>query len=251
MKQCPQCGSTYTDDTLRFCLTDGAALEEHDPAKTEKFELEQTTAESSLKPTENARVRIDLPAREEDPYKSSRPPAVETTGTKKGVSWGVVAGIVAALLIVIGVLGSVIVYLAIQNGDQGSDVAAGENGSGEDMARLKDKIEEPGNRLGSNSNIEIDRNAATPTPAPSEEEEPEFDDEVIKRVNSPKDGFLALRDLPDTEKGSRIAKIPHGDIVVLGRCQTKAVKIGIRTGYWCRARWEGLEGWVFDVWLTD
>src|SRR5690348_14767752 len=26
MKQCPQCRSTYTDDGLRFCLTDGSEL---------------------------------------------------------------------------------------------------------------------------------------------------------------------------------------------------------------------------------
>ena len=26
MKQCPVCKSTYTDDSLKFCLNDGAAL---------------------------------------------------------------------------------------------------------------------------------------------------------------------------------------------------------------------------------
>ena len=27
MKKCPQCGTTYTDESLRFCLADGAALD--------------------------------------------------------------------------------------------------------------------------------------------------------------------------------------------------------------------------------
>ena len=26
MKKCPKCGSSYTDDNLNFCLTDGARL---------------------------------------------------------------------------------------------------------------------------------------------------------------------------------------------------------------------------------
>ena len=28
MKQCPTCGSSYTDDTLVYCLQDGATLDE-------------------------------------------------------------------------------------------------------------------------------------------------------------------------------------------------------------------------------
>ncbi|MGD9629512.1 MAG: hypothetical protein AB7V18_09720 [Pyrinomonadaceae bacterium] len=30
MKQCPTCRSTYSDDTLRYCLADGAALSDLD-----------------------------------------------------------------------------------------------------------------------------------------------------------------------------------------------------------------------------
>ena len=33
MKRCPTCGSTYTDDTLRFCLQDGAVLKSLDDAE--------------------------------------------------------------------------------------------------------------------------------------------------------------------------------------------------------------------------
>lgn len=243
MKQCPQCGSTYTDDTLSFCLTDGAPLDIRDPARTERFELEQTTAETSLKPTENARVRIDLPSQQEQPYTPSSTARIGSTENTKGINRGVVAGLVAALIVVIGVLGSIIVYLAIQN--RGLE-AVDENSVG-----MTEKKEERDSSSRENLSDDTASTPTNPSPAPPEEDEPEFDEEVIKRVNSPNDGFLALRNLPDAEKGTRIAKIPHGDIVVLGRCQTKAVKIGIRTGYWCRARWEGLEGWVFDVWLTD
>jgi hypothetical protein len=44
LKQCPTCHSTFTDETLRFCLIDGAALEDtagattnYDPAATVKL----------------------------------------------------------------------------------------------------------------------------------------------------------------------------------------------------------------------
>src|SRR5688572_9490729 len=46
MKQCPACGTTYTDETLRFCLTDGGVL------------VEVAEAETVLRPG----VRVDIPS---------------------------------------------------------------------------------------------------------------------------------------------------------------------------------------------
>jgi hypothetical protein len=69
------------------------------------------------------------------------------------------------------------------------------------------------------------------------------------RVNSPGDGFLALRTYPDSELGDRILKIPHGATITVGSCTATRSIPGKRTGRWCRANYNGFTGWVFDAYL--
>lgn len=68
------------------------------------------------------------------------------------------------------------------------------------------------------------------------------------RVDSPGDGFLALRNLPSTDIGERIARIPDGTTIPIGGCLPR-IRIGNRTGRWCKASYGGYSGWVFDAWL--
>ncbi|MBX7170546.1 MAG: SH3 domain-containing protein [Pyrinomonadaceae bacterium] len=69
------------------------------------------------------------------------------------------------------------------------------------------------------------------------------------RVNSPNDGFLALRTDPSSDYGDRILQIPHGATVKVLGCQGFRVNIGGRSGRWCRVSYDGYTGWVFDGWL--
>lgn len=46
MKICPACNTTYTDDTLRFCMKDGTPLVSSDAASTQTNEEEQTVVSS-------------------------------------------------------------------------------------------------------------------------------------------------------------------------------------------------------------
>lgn len=69
------------------------------------------------------------------------------------------------------------------------------------------------------------------------------------RVNSPNDGFLALRSEPSSNYGDRILQIPHGAVVKVLGCQGFRVNIGGRSGRWCRISYEGYTGWAFDGWL--
>jgi hypothetical protein len=69
------------------------------------------------------------------------------------------------------------------------------------------------------------------------------------RVDSPGDGFLALRTLPNSEFGERILKIPHGATVAVGACGPVMRPIS-RSGRWCQARYNGRLGWVFDGYLV-
>ena len=65
------------------------------------------------------------------------------------------------------------------------------------------------------------------------------------RVNTPGDGFLALRSEPTTRRGKRLLKIPHGTVLTLGDCVTRP-----GDGRWCRASFQGEIGWVFDRYLV-
>src|SRR5439155_23358670 len=69
------------------------------------------------------------------------------------------------------------------------------------------------------------------------------------RVNSPADGFLALRTFPSSDLGDRILKIPHGATITVGGC-INASRVGAKPGLWCRANYNGYSGWVFDAFLS-
>ncbi|MBK6749005.1 MAG: SH3 domain-containing protein [Pyrinomonadaceae bacterium] len=69
-------------------------------------------------------------------------------------------------------------------------------------------------------------------------------------VNSPGDGFLALRSDPNSNIGYRILQIPHGANVRVLSCQGYSQNIGGRTGRWCRVSYGGTTGWAFDGWLV-
>lgn len=69
-------------------------------------------------------------------------------------------------------------------------------------------------------------------------------------VNSPGDGFLALRSEPNSNLGYRILQIPHGANVRVHSCQSYSQNIGGRTGRWCRVSYGGTTGWAFDGWLV-
>jgi len=249
MKRCPQCNSTYTDETLSFCLTDGAALVEDDPAKTEAFSAAGESEKIEPRETGRGRVNIEIgDAAEQSTIESQRP---ERSGS--GVSKLVVAMISLLLLVFAGATIGLAIYLFYFSQGPGKDVASNmSNERDAEIERLKQRVEELGNRIVEDPESE-DENTDTEIPVPTvlPEDDGEYDEEVIQRVNSPGDGFLALRDRPSATEGSRIARIPHGDIVVLGRCLDREETIGGRTGHWCRVKWEGRSGWVFDVWLID
>jgi hypothetical protein len=77
----------------------------------------------------------------------------------------------------------------------------------------------------------------------------ELSETKTARVDSPGDGFLALRKLPHSEIGERIAKIPHGATVEVGVCGPVVRPVN-RAGRWCQASYNGQTGWVFDAYLV-
>jgi len=237
MKRCPSCGTTYTDQTLRFCLADGATLTD--------LGGEQPTV---VRPG-GAPMRVDIP--QETQAFAAAPTIPQTYAAAPGGSSGngmkillavVVLGVLAIAALGVGAL----VYFR----SGGNEVAANTN---------------KGNTAPSTSPI------ASPTASPTSNQKDERDQRIANlekqlkeqknanraantttppasgttaRVNSPGDGFLALRSLPSSTAGSRILAIPHGATVSVGSCLG-----GGRGGRWCRASYNGYSGWVYDSYL--
>lgn len=235
MKRCPVCNTAYTDDTLSFCLSDGNPLDKED--------LEQETVVRNIgtgAPRTESRP-IDetwvMPSKGVDPAKAS-------------FSWLkiVIAGIVLLLLVVGGLgLTGVLIYFG-----QGREPNARIDPTPTPgPARSPSPDTEKEKLLEEIANIrrqldEQKKESASPDNQPDDEPA----SEEFATVNSPNDGFLALRSLPDSERGIRLAKIPHGHELEIIDCEAARKSISGRSGRWCLAEYNGIVGWVFDAWLT-
>ncbi len=233
MKNCPVCGTTYTDDSLSFCLADGTALRTGD---------EEPTA------VRKAGVRVDTP--------SAAPTIVvpdRATPSKNSSGLWVKIVLAAALLGIFaigafGLLGAMYFY---GTGGKEKEVVlnspsptpAVSHTPDKEKERLRDEIANIQKRLEEQKKTNVNT-----SPFPDNDDD-ERVSSITATVNSPGDGFLALRNIPDADRGVRIAKIPHGSEVELNNCEKTQVSISGRTGRWCRVEYNGLTGWVFDAWL--
>lgn len=234
MKTCPHCGTVYSDETLRFCLSDGTAL---------AGPTEEPTLVSGRRG--NTNVNFTPPTT----------PAFQAPGPTEKRSSRTLLKVIVALVVVgivgIALIGGVgLVYLISLNSNSGqapperpaepvrpsrSATPDAEKAKLEkELADLKEKLKEQPS-VSDNSN-----------PFPDSEDISVFKTAI---VNSPGDGFLALRNLPSTDAGDRIAKIPNGEKVEILACNPTEETIGDRSGKWCLVTWKETAGWVFDAWL--
>lgn len=231
MKQCPACKNTYTDDSLRYCLADGETL--------------LTIADKEEETVVRHGVRV--------PMTADQPPAKVTTAPKEGSGSGgliiklVIAAVVLLFLglLALGALG--FIYYSATGGNDNTPAVptpkptatptatpdAEKERLEKELADLQKKLEEQANK-----------------PSPSNTP-PGFENDGSPkaRVNSPNDGFLALRSLPDSEKGERLARIPHGTVVTLENCEKEKTTLAGKQGRWCMVTYKNNTGWVFDAWL--
>jgi hypothetical protein len=235
MKRCPVCGTTYTDVTLRYCLADGAAL----------------GGSLSEEPTLVSRdpLRVDI-GRPTDPAVAP-PTSVENKPPGGGGSL-----IIKILLALVGLGVLVVILVAAVAGFLYFNRDAG-NGPGVTITnKVPSSTPTPAQ---TNSDDELQRQIANlervlneqlkNLPANLDLDLPDDDSPTREaRVNSPGDGFLALRTFPSSETGERILQIPHGATVSVGGCLS-GNKVKSKPGRWCRASYNGYSGWVYDGYL--
>lgn len=234
MKQCPSCGTTYTDASLSYCLSDGATLTDLSPAE------EATVVRSGGDP-----LRVNIPQTQPiitQPTVDQRP-----AGGSSGTVLKVVIGLlVLVILVIVGLgLAGVLYY----NSGRGDNVAVNNLNTNRPAAstsplpsvtetdELRKQIADLEKKLNEQKNT--NRPADIPLTLPNQTST------RSARVNSPGDGFLALRTYPSSSVGGRILQIPHGASVTVGGCLAPS-----GGGRWCRASYNGYSGWVFDKYLN-
>ena len=235
MLQCPVCKTTYTDTSLRYCLTDRAQL----------VPVEQETVLRSANP-----LRVDIPGGGTASAFQAPMPESQKSGFP---IFKVLLAVIALSVVVVGAVGIIGAVLYFNGGGSGSNQNPKNSSPSptttptvdQDKERLQDQIANMQKQLDEQKNA--NRGSKPPGfPTPDNQSNPGV---VTARVNSPADGFLALRTAPSADYGDRVAKIPHGSVVTIENCERERVKIGSRTGRWCMVAWSGYDGWVFDAWL--
>jgi len=236
MKQCPTCKTTYTDESLSFCLADGARL-------------------ASLSNDEETLV---LPFGNNSPparFADSSPTVLSPANShplpkKKRSSFFIVAALIGFLLIAVLGLAVSVGYFLFRPGENKTIIAAVSPTPTSIISQKSTPIDETANLKEKLANLEqqmqAQKNQKQITPERSYPIQPQAAD--IRRVNSPNDGFLALRDAPNSETGERLAKIPHGASVTVLNCP-KASNVGKMPGRWCQVIYNGQTGWAFDAFL--
>ena len=239
MKQCPICQTTYSDDSLQFCLADGATL---------SFSNDEQPTQ--IIPPSNNPIRVNL-AQDTSPTIVAQP-TIQPSTEKKGGS-GIVIGLLVAVLALV-VLGSagVIGWLLLRDRG-GSEVVSNKTPTStitptinptvpptpDEAAILKEKI------ANLEKKVQEQKTTKPIVPTISNTSTPQST-KVTARVNSPGDGFLALRTQPSAETGDRILQIPHGSTITVNACLPK---VAGKKGRWCRVDYNGNSGWAFDGFL--
>lgn len=252
MKQCPSCLTTYTDDTLSYCLADGTRLDAAaDEQRTQLRAGSPAFGDKTIALDARDKLRIEIA----DQARSSPvppSPSVVSPGNQASSMGGIlkIAAVIAAILVValfgLGGVGLLVYFSSgqapVAANTKPSPVPSSSPRRADDADESRDQIANLQRQLDEQKRTSSNRGVPLSIPKTA-------DSTSIAKANSPNDGFLALRSLPNSEIGDRIAKIPHGSSVAIGGCGP-VVKKGSRSGRWCQARYGGMSGWVFDAYLS-
>ncbi|MBV9217656.1 MAG: hypothetical protein JO053_15920 [Acidobacteria bacterium] len=227
MKQCPQCGTTYTDETLRYCLSDGTAL------------LDTAAEQATVVRPGAMRVNLGTEPQINQPtnaYPNQTVPSARGGGS--GIWKVVVVILVLLLLLLVVVVAAALIYINSGRGGGANNSTPRPTPTtmppgtpdtrDQEISNLQRQL---ANRQTANTNTTASGSTSISNPR-------------TVHANSPTDGFLALRSQPSTETGIRILKIPHGAALTIGDCLPQNGR-----GRWCKAVYGGYSGWIYDSYV--
>ena len=110
MRICPTCRTQYTDDTLRYCLQDGAALVEHLQPDTPTVVFKEHETVEARRPTEARSGRTTS-----DDEELTRIAAGKNNGGRSGLLMALVA--VLAVLLIVVIAGAIGLWVYLKDGN--------------------------------------------------------------------------------------------------------------------------------------
>lgn len=233
MKQCPVCKSTYTDDSLVFCLNDGGKL----------FSPAASAATREMRFDE--RKTLSGAGETAENYQSV--PTIAVQKRRKSLNLIIILLVFGFIASVMGAIAVTRYFVLKRNAEREEILKSGQTPADErNSAEAIDSKEKSTEAEKQNER----RKAANKTPAPvvSESDTSAKADSVSTAVDSPNDGFLALRSEPDHKTGAQLLRIPHKTVIYVYNCQNTTA-VGERRGRWCETTYGGKTGWVFDGFL--
>jgi hypothetical protein len=244
MNRCPACNTLYSDETLRYCLADGSLLEDDEQATIVRpgaAALGETVAMNHDPRT----VRVDIPVQQ-----NALPRVGETAEPARNSSgW-----LLKALLAVIGIaaLATILIgaaaffYLNRNETSAAANTRGAPASASPSPAATANDTDELRDQIANLERLVNEQKKTGHVPAAAPDQP--LGTTRTARVNSPGDHFLALRSLPSSDMGTRVLQIPDGSTVSINGC-LNAMRLGSKSGRWCRASYNGYSGWVFDAWL--
>ncbi|MCW5961876.1 MAG: SH3 domain-containing protein [Pyrinomonadaceae bacterium] len=243
MKRCPKCNNTYTDDSLKFCLTDGTPLDSIlDGDKTIAFPDARTIEMPAPEPT--ARGRFAVPTHAADDSVPTVFSPVKQAAEPKSGSNRLIAGLLILLIIVIlagfTAIGAYFWMKPEPEPNISAKATPTVSPTPNEAEELKRKLAELEKQIAEQKSTKTETTTQPKTVIDNAGR--------TARANSPADGFLALRSEPNTETGVRLAKIPHGTSFTVVGCP-RPTNPGKMRGKWCRVIYDGIDGWAFDAYM--
>jgi len=174
MKICPACQTTYTDDSLRFCMKDGTPLDNfQELTAAPEMEEEQTVFAPERSP------KMVVPLNEPEPQVAAPPPVAPVNQQKPTQSQpqrksnaGILIGLGAlGVLILLGIGGFGAWWLLGSRGNRTNEIAiANSNANPNQNANLSTNENLSANansNANANVNLNVNANLKTPTPTPT------------------------------------------------------------------------------------
>jgi hypothetical protein len=231
MKTCPICKANYNDESLNFCLNDGATL--------------------SVIPDEQV-TKVILPTRvtNQSTFQNAAPISynVPSAPAKSNKTAFIATALALLLLLFIGGVIAALILIPRDAGKTDSELITPSPTPKDDSTELKEKI--------ANLERQIQNQKISPSPTPYSTFTPtstqtplDRGGKATARVAQSNDGFLSLRTEPSVRTGTQLVKIPSGSTVELEDCQPNYQTIDGRRGRWCMISYAGETGWAFDAWL--
>lgn len=253
MKQCPSCRTTYTDLTLKYCLADGTGLIDVSDEQATIVRASGTPyGEKTVELEKGSQMRVEIPQEtvQGRPQPTFQPVVAQASMGSSGNVFKVLMVMIGlGIFAVIAVAAGVFIYFNLRGTEPVSNGAnkdiktsASPTPAKSDTEELRDQIANLEKLLSDQKKTNQPANVPLKMPDQSTTR-------VSATVNSPGDGFLALRTLPSSDIGDRILKIPHGAKVSVGACGP-VVRPVSRQGRWCQVSYNGHSGWAFDAYLA-